>query len=281
MEYTRDDPSGAVRRIPVQSRNSLRINMIEIGRSSSRGHPEAPFPAVSVVVPALDEEAAMPGLLAGLEAQAGGPPLEVILADGGSVDGTLPRFAAGTGGWGARGWTARTVVSTRAGRAAQMNAGACLARAGAILFLHADTRLPPGAIQALAAALADPAVVGGGFRHRFSEPGILLRLISAYTTVRSLVRGIHYGDQGMFVRRPVFEALGGFPDVPLFEDLRLARALRRRGRVVTLPLAIETSARRLRQGGVGRTVARFAWLKLRHALGADPARLKAGYPDVR
>jgi rSAM/selenodomain-associated transferase 2 len=255
--------------------------MIEIGRSSSPALPGPPVPALSVVVPALDEEAAIPELFLGLEAQAGWPSLEVVLADGGSRDGTLVKFAERTRSWPARGWTARAIVSPQTGRAAQMNAGARLARGQAFLFLHADTRLPSGALRAVAAALADPGVVGGGFRHRFKEPGILLRLISAGATARSLIRGIHYGDQGMFLRRPVFEALGGFPEVPLFEDLRLARALRRRGRVVTLALAVETSARRLRQGGVGRTAARFAWLKLRHALGADPARLKAGYPDVR
>jgi len=162
-----------------------------------------------------------------------------------------------------------------------MNAGARTTSGEAILFLHADTRLPAGATGAIAAALEDAAVAGGGFRHRFREEGPLLRVISFWATSRSLVRHLHYGDQASFVRRSVFEAIGGFPEIPLFEDLKLALALRARGRVVTLPLAIETSARRLLQGGIGRTAARFAWLKLRHALGADPAALRADYPDVR
>ncbi|HEU4400795.1 MAG TPA: TIGR04283 family arsenosugar biosynthesis glycosyltransferase [Candidatus Polarisedimenticolia bacterium] len=253
-------------------------------------------PRLSIVIPALDEEAALGPLMASLEAQAAGPPLEVILADGGSRDKTIARFrdltggragrdsaaqAMGAGSWAARGWEARLVACPSAGRATQMNAGARAARGEALLFLHADTRLPPGATAAIASVLADPRVVGGGFRHRFSEPGLLLRLISAYATARSLLRGIHYGDQAIFLRRSVFETLGGFTEVELFEDLRLSRALRRRGRVVTLPLAAETSARRLRAGGVGRTALKFAWLKIRHALGADPARLKTGYPDVR
>ena len=109
----------------------------------------------------------------------------------------------------------------------------------------------------------------------------MLRLISAWASARSRLLGVHYGDQAIFVRRPVFLALGGFPEIPLFEDLRLSRALRRRGEVCTVPLAVTTSARRLREGGIARTAARFAWLKLRHRLGADPARLKAGYPDAR
>jgi len=110
---------------------------------------------------------------------------------------------------------------------------------------------------------------------------MLLRVISGYATARSFLRRVHYGDQAMFIRRSVFEELGGFQEVPLFEDLRLAKVLRARGRVVTLPLSAVTSARRLRQCGVARTAVRFAWFKLRDALGADPARLKADYPDVR
>ena len=116
---------------------------------------------------------------------------------------------------------------------------------------------------------------------RFRDPGLLLRVIAAWATMRSRLQRIHYGDQAVFVRRTVFEALGGFPDLPLFEDLRFARALRRRGGVRTVPLSVNTSARRLLEGGVARTALRFAWIKLRHACGADPERLKSEYPDVR
>src|SRR2546426_6003685 len=98
---------------------------------------------------------------------------------------------------------------------------------------------------------------------------------------RSRLPGVHLGDQAMFARRAVFEAIGGFPDVPLFEDLRFSKALRGRGRVLTLPLSASTSARRLRESGPLRMGLRFAWLGLRHFLGADPARLKGEDPDVR
>jgi len=236
---------------------------------------------LSVVIPALDEAAAISSTLEALGRQPPEPRLEVVLADGGSRDGTVDRFKELTRGWGGRGWTSRAITVPRPGRATQMNAGARTTSGEAILFLHADTRLPAGATGAIAAALEDAAVAGGGFRHRFREEGPLLRVISFWATSRSLVRHLHYGDQASFVRRSVFEAIGGFPEIPLFEDLKLALALRARGRVVTLPLAIETSARRLLQGGIGRTAARFAWLKLRHALGADPAALRADYPDVR
>jgi rSAM/selenodomain-associated transferase 2 len=236
---------------------------------------------LSIVIPALNEAEALPGTLQSLAQQDDAPPFEVILADGGSRDGTAALFLNIIRGWPARQRMARLVDCPRRGRGEQMNAGARVATGDALIFLHADTHLPPGATRAVARALDDPEIVGGGFRHAFSETGILLGIISFYATARSTLRGIHYGDQAIFARRSVFEALGGFTPEPLFEDLRLSQRLRRRGRVVTLPLAISTSPRRLRQGGVTRTAARFAWLKLRHALGTDPSRLKARYPDVR
>lgn len=236
---------------------------------------------LSIVIPALNEAETLPVTLQSLAHQDNAPPFEVILADGGSRDGTAALFLKITRGWPPRQRTARLVACPRPGRGEQMNAGARVATGDALIFLHGDTHLPPGAARAVVLALDDPEVIGGGFRHAFSEAGILLRGISLYATARSMLRGIHYGDQAMFVRRSVFEALGGFTAEPLFEDLQLSQRLRRRGRVVTLPLAVSTSARRLRQGGVARTAARFAWLKLRHALGADPSRLKARYPDVR
>ena len=216
-----------------------------------------------------------------LEGRVAPLPFEVVLADGGSRDGTISRFSELTRDWPPRGRTARVVACPRPGRAEQMNAGARAAAGEVLVFLHADTHLPSSATRAVLQALADPAVAGGGFRHAFLEPGVFLRIISFWATARSVVRRIHYGDQAIFARRSVFEAIGGFPADPLFEDLAISRRLRGRGRVVTLPLAASTSARRLRQGGVARTAARFAWLKLRHALGAKPARLKARYPDVR
>jgi rSAM/selenodomain-associated transferase 2 len=238
------------------------------------------FP-LSIIIPALDEEKALPGTLKSLEKQADDPPFEVVLSDGGSTDATIALFRAATGPWPQGQRPVRCVVCPQAGRAAQMNMGARAATGKALLFLHADTLLPPGGTRAVVQALTDPSVVAGGFRHAFMERGVILRLISFWATARSRLAGIHLGDQAMFVRRAAFEAVGGFPDVPLFEDLRLSRALRARGRTVTLPLSAATSARRLLQAGVLRMGFRFAWLELRHAFRADPARLKKDYPDVR
>lgn len=251
------------------------------GAGEGRPGAAAGLPEISVVVPALDEERALPGVLASLRGQRVPPPFEVILADGGSRDRTVPLFSEITASWPKPRPGVFVVACERRGRAAQMNAGARAARGECLLFLHADTLLPPAALAAVAAALRDRRVAGGGFRHRFREPGAFLRVISIWATARSRLLRIHFGDQAMFLRRSVFEALGGFPDVPLFEDLRLARSLRRAGRVVTLPIHATTSARRLARGGALRTGVQFAALRLRHALGADPGVLRRGYPDVR
>ncbi|HEV8701840.1 MAG TPA: TIGR04283 family arsenosugar biosynthesis glycosyltransferase [Candidatus Polarisedimenticolia bacterium] len=244
-------------------------------------HAPVPVVRLSMVIPALNEAEALPGTLRSLERQEADPPFEVILADGGSRDGTIPLFQEMTRDWPHGQRSAQVVACPRPGRGEQMNAGAGVAKGDALVFLHADTQLGSGATRAILRALSDPEVIGGGFRHSFSDAGPVLRVISLYATARSLLRGIHYGDQAIFARRSVFEAIGGFTREPLFEDLELSRRLRKRGRVVTLPMAVSTSARRLRQGGIVRTAARFAWLKVRHAFGADPSRLKARYPDVR
>jgi rSAM/selenodomain-associated transferase 2 len=238
-------------------------------------------PSISVVVPALDEEQALPRILETLLRQQGAPPFEVILADGGSGDRTTALFSEITKAWPEPRPQNRLVRSERRGRAVQMNAGARAALGDVLLFLHADTLLPPEALAAVDTALRDRRIVGGGFRHRFDERGPILTAISIWATARARLTRVHYGDQAMFVRRQVFDVLGGFQEIPLFEDLRFAHALRRAGRVVTVPLDVTTSARRLRECGVLRTGVQFATLRLRHALGTDPVVLRRGYPDVR
>ena len=242
---------------------------------------KVPAFALSVVIPALNEAAGLGRALAGLESQGADPPIEVILVDGGSTDATLARFRDRTRPWPSSTRAVRSLTCPRPGRATQMNMGAAAATGKGLLFLHADTVLPPGSTRAVVKALDDLTVAGGGFRHSFDTKGVLLRVISVWATARSRLTGIHLGDQAQFVRRTTFESLGGFPDVPLFEDLYLGRRLKRAGRIVTLPLQVETSARRLLAGGVLRTGMQFAWLRIRLGLGADVAKLRATYPDVR
>jgi rSAM/selenodomain-associated transferase 2 len=210
---------------------------------------------ISVVIPAWNEERALPGTLKSVFAQT--MPFEVIVADGGSTDRT--RAIAGAD-------PRVSVVSAPKGRASQMSAGARAARGTWILFLHADTRLPPAALSAIAAL--PPDVSAGCFRHRFSgRDDWRLRLISRLHDWRFTITGIIYGDQAMFVRRVLFDALGGFPAVPHLEDVLFSEQLVRVTRPRMLNLAVDTESRKFEQMGVwtslGRVLAILACHQLR------------------
>jgi rSAM/selenodomain-associated transferase 2 len=206
-------------------------------------------------------------------------PVDVLVVDGGSADGTAE--AARTA------LPAARVIAAPRGRARQMNAGAGRATGDVLLFLHADTRLPAGALDAVRAALADPAAVAGCFRTTFDADGPasgplgrrLMRLWEARLWMRW--HRFAFGDRALFVRRAAFEAVGGFPDQPIFEDLDAVRALRRRGRFVFLDAAVTTSARRYRRhGALGQQVRNLA-LWLGWNAGVAPGRLKRFYDDER
>lgn len=218
---------------------------------------------LSVVVPALDEASG----IAETVASAAAPGVEVIVVDGGSRDGTPERARAA----GAR------VLQTTPGRARQLGMGGREARGEVVLFLHADTRLPPGWPEAVRAALRDPQVAGGAFRFRFDARGPLLRLVEWGTCLRVALLRLPYGDQALFLRREVLEAAGGVPEVPIMEDLDLVRAIRRRGRLALLPLPAVTSARRYRERGVLRTVGRNAVAAAGFYLGVERQRIAAWY----
>lgn len=236
----------------------------------------APPPArVSVVVPALNEAAGIAATLGSVAAQTA--PWEVVVVDGGSDDGTADAAR--------RALPQVEVATARRGRARQMNAGAARARGEVLLFLHADTRLPTGALDAIRRALADPEAVAGCFRTAFDVDGAFgpagraaMRLWQA-----RLWMGWHrlaFGDRALFVRRSTFEAVGGFPDQPLFEDLDVVRAVRRHGRFVFLSDAVTTSARRFAQGGAVAQQARNLALWAAWNVGVEPARLKRFYDDA-
>lgn len=161
------------------------------------------------------------------------------------------------------------------GRGAQLNRGAAAARGAALLFLHADTRLPPATARAVGEALARPEVAGGGFRLAFDADHPALRLLEALSALPW--RCAYFGDQGLFCRRADFEAVGGYPELPLFEDVGLARRLARRGRLVRLPGRALTSARRFLAAGPWRQLARNAGLLALHAAGVPAARLARAY----
>jgi rSAM/selenodomain-associated transferase 2 len=216
---------------------------------------------LSVVIPALDEADQITGAIDSARSARS----EILVVDGGSRDGTCERAAAA----GAR------VVGSAPGRAEQLDAGARLAKGDTILFLHADTRLPPGWDAQVEAALADPRVVGGAFRLRFEPRTPGLRLVEWGTRIRVALLRLPYGDQALFVRRAVLEALGGVPQVPIMEDLDLVHALKRRGRLACLAAPATTSARRYQRAGVLRTVLRNALAAAGWGLGLPRERLAA------
>jgi rSAM/selenodomain-associated transferase 2 len=160
-----------------------------------------------------------------------------------------------------------------------MNTGAAAARGDILFFLHADSLVSDGFAAAIVGACRD--AIGGRFDVRLDAPGLAFRVIERGINLRSRCSGIFTGDQGLFIRRDVFEALGGFPDQPLCEDLALSKSMKRRGRVVALRLCITTSARRWQRYGIVRTVLLMWWIRARYALGTDPAVLARIYRDAR
>jgi rSAM/selenodomain-associated transferase 2 len=218
---------------------------------------------ISVVIPALDEEAGIAGAIRFARDALGD--CEIVVADGGSDDRTVELAATA----GAR------VVEARGTRADGMNAGAVAASGGVLLFLHADTRLPVGAGDAIDRALRE--AVGGAFSLGFDSRPRLARL--AATLYRPLHRGV-YGDQAIFVRREAWAQVGGYRCIPIMEDYDLVQRLRRIGRFVVVSEAVVTSARRQRAHGEVRTFATVASIKLLYRFGVSPSRLARAYRQL-
>ena len=222
-------------------------------------------PRLSIIVPVLNEAATIREALEALAPlRARGH--EVIVVDGGSDDGSASLAQP----------ACDQLLVTPRGRALQMNSGALVASGDALLFLHADTRLPEGADALILAALAHAS--WGRFDVRIASPHPLLMLVACAMNLRSRLTGIATGDQAMFVRR---EAFCGFPELPLMEDIALSRRLKRRGRPACLRARVTTSARRWEARGVLRTILLMWRLRLLYALGARPQRLARDYADQR
>jgi rSAM/selenodomain-associated transferase 2 len=222
-------------------------------------------PRLSIIVPVLDEAA---GITAALDALA---PLrancaEIIVVDGGSSDATVvlsrPRADA--------------VIDSPRGRARQMNAGAAVAQGGLLLFLHADTRLPPRADPLMQQAL-DRGADWGRFDVRIDGHLRGLRLVAWMMNWRSRLTGIATGDQAIFVTRQAFDQVGGFADLPLMEDIVLSRALRRISWPACLRQRVSTSGRRWQQHGLLPTIVKMWHLRWRFFCGAHPADLAREY----
>ncbi len=221
---------------------------------------------LSIIIPTLDEAGGIVATLESLrELRRRGH--EVIVADGGSRDATTA-LAQGL---------ADRIVYSPAGRAEQMNAGARAAAGDLLVFLHADSRLPQEADRVLPERLAATGAVWGRFDVRIDGAHPLLRLVEHMMTLRSRLTHICTGDQGIFVRREAFEAIGGYPSQALMEDIAISARLRRLSAPLCLRERCLTSARRWENDGVLRTIVRMWWLRLQYACGAAPARLARAY----
>lgn len=223
---------------------------------------------ISIVIPVLNEASTIAATLERTNSLDGD--FEIIVVDGGSTDATAliaSRYA--------------NVIQGPRGRARQMNAGASEARGDVLLFLHADTLLPQGAIVGVDQALRDSRVVGGRFKVRLGNSGIPYRLIAFAINLRDRFFGGFTGDQSIFVRAGVFRTLGGYRDMPLMEDLDLGRRLAAAGKISRLPLCVTTSSRRWERHGIAKTVLLMWTLRLLFTLGCPPARLKRFYGEMR
>ena len=221
---------------------------------------------LSIIIPVLNEAGRIAVALIALQ------PLrergaEILVVDGGSTDGTAEIAARG----------ADYVVHAPRGRASQQNAGAKQALGDTYLFLHSDTQLPLDADGLIADALSDRAVFWGRFDVRFDTDQTMLRIVATMMNARSRLTGIATGDQCIFVRRTAFEAIGGFPTLPLMEDIALSALLKQQSAPQCLHNKVLTSARRWQKNGVSRTIFLMWSLRLAYTLGVSPARLARWY----
>jgi len=233
------------------------------GATSSHSGPGDAL-AVAIIVPTLDEADGIVSALRRLRRDF--PDCELIVVDGGSSDSTATLAARHA-----------RVLHSPPGRAVQMNTGAAATTAPVLWFVHADCRIEPQALGQLRTALADPAVVAGGLSLRFDRHSVGLDYLAWSSTKRA--RRLHqvFGDQAMFVRRDAFEALGGFPEIALMEDLELSRRLARIGRLAVLPATSTASSRRLVEHGTWSMIVFMQMLKAGYFLGVEPEKLCRHY----
>lgn len=223
---------------------------------------------ISIIIPTLNEEEHLPALLFSLLEYEG---IEIIVADGGSTDGTRKLAASTQVKW----------VRAAGGRGPQLNAGARVAGGHILMFLHCDTILPDSFRETVESVLNSPGTAAGVFRLKIEASGKKYRLIEWGANFRSRFLGLPYGDQVLFVRKADFSRAGGFPDQPLLEDLELVRRLKRFGKIRIAPFPVVTSARRWQRLGVWQATLLNQFILIGYLLGMDPGRLADIYYRTR
>ncbi len=225
---------------------------------------ETPNLRISIIIPVLNEANTIARVISTAR---NAENVEIIVADGGSSDGTV-EIAQNR---------ADRSISTTPGRATQMNAGAAASTGDILLFLHADTLLPRGYDSLVRQALAKPSSVAGAFELKIDGRRLCLRLVETGVNWRSNFLQMPYGDQAIFLSSATFDKIGGFPDLPLMEDFEFVRRLKKQGRIEILPLPVLTSARRWQQVGVLKTTIVNQIVIIAYFLGVSPDRLAFWY----
>lgn len=221
---------------------------------------------ISVIIPVLNEERLIGDCIESVRQS--DVPCEIIIADGGSSDRTV---------WTAERFQGVKVVIAESGRGMQMNAGAAGAAGEVLVFLHADTILDDGWGREITEALKDSAVVGGAFTFAISNRGKQYRAVELWVKLRCILFRLPYGDQGIFVRKEVFQALGGYREIPLMEDVDLVGRMKKRGNIVMLEARAFTSGRRWESRGFFRTAAINQLIMFLYRAGVSPDTLAKIY----
>ena len=223
---------------------------------------------ISIICPVYNEEKILTEAAANLEKLS--RQAEIIFVDGGSLD----RSAEIAGGFG-------KVLKCKKGRAAQMNHGARFAKADILLFLHVDTVISTEALKSIAKSINEDSFIGGCLTQRIDNDSFVYRLIEAQGNTRARRRKVFYGDQGIFVKKDAFLAAGGFPEVPIMEDVLFTGELKKLGRTVVLPDKIIVSARRWERKGIIKTTLLFNLIIILFHLKVPLSKIKLLYEDLR
>jgi len=230
--------------------------------------PAGSRPYVSVVVPVINEAGRINALIGHLRSLGRGESIEIIVVDGDPAGSTIDAVADDD----------VIVALGDRGRARQMNRGAELARGEVIIFLHADTYLPPNAFERIRTVLAEENCLGGAFSLGVDTRSVAVRFIAAVSNLRNRLTRVPFGDQAIFLRRDYFNSIGGFRDIPFLEDVELMKRIRKRGdRIRILPDRVISSARRWEKEGLLYCATRNAVVLALFALGVSPRRLAGFY----